>query len=212
MKIGILGTGSMATSLALAWARAGHAVAVAGRTRTRAEAVAEKVGHGVEALEPAEAVLGRDAVVLAVTDAGVEPILQQAGGPQGALEGVTLLDCVNTFEYPSGRLRADLGSASERAATVAPGSHVVKALTHFPGTSWLEPDAEPGSRTVAMAGDDLRALELVSALVGDLGARPVVLGSLDRARQIEESAGFVVAIVGAGADPRSAVPSVPGAA
>jgi 8-hydroxy-5-deazaflavin:NADPH oxidoreductase len=60
-----------------------------------------------------------------------------------------------------------------------------------------------------MCGDDPAALRTVGQLVRDAGGVPAVLGSLDRARQLEEVAGFVIGLAFAGFDPRLAVPSVP---
>lgn len=42
--------------------------------------------------------------------------------------------------------------------------------------------------------------------------QPAVLGALDRVRQLEEVAGFVIGLSFAGFDPRSAVPGVPASA
>ena len=64
--------------------------------------------------------------------------------------------------------------------------------------------------TVPLAGDPA-ALELVAGLVRDAGGRPHVVGGLDRARQLEEVAGFVIALAFGGADPAAAVPHVPAA-
>ena len=55
-------------------------------------------------------------------------------------------------------------------------------------------------------------MEVVSELVGDVGGVPAVLGSLDRARQLEEVAGFVIGLAFAGSDPNSAIPRVPSSA
>jgi hypothetical protein len=63
--------------------------------------------------------------------------------------------------------------------------------------------------TVALADDHEHALRVVSGLVRDVGARPAVLGSLRRARQLEEVAGFVIGLAFSGADPNSAIPRVP---
>jgi predicted dinucleotide-binding enzyme len=60
-----------------------------------------------------------------------------------------------------------------------------------------------------MCGDDPAALRTVGQLVQDAGGVPAVLGSLDRARQLEEVAGFVIGLAFAGVDPRLAIPSVP---
>ncbi|MFE0148419.1 hypothetical protein ACFWY5_14840 [Nonomuraea sp. NPDC059007] len=60
-----------------------------------------------------------------------------------------------------------------------------------------------------MCGDDQRALRVVGDLVRDAGGVPAVLGPLDRARQLEEVAGFVIGLAVAGTDPGSAIPRLP---
>nr|WP_228561756.1 hypothetical protein [Catenulispora rubra] len=45
----------------------------------------------------------------------------------------------------------------------------------------------------------------------DVGAVPAVFGTLDRVRQLEEVAGFVIGLAFSGTDPNSAVPCVGGA-
>jgi predicted dinucleotide-binding enzyme len=57
-----------------------------------------------------------------------------------------------------------------------------------------------------MCGDDPAALRTVGQLASDAGGGPAVLGPLDRSRQLEEVAGFVIGLAFAGADPRSASP------
>jgi 8-hydroxy-5-deazaflavin:NADPH oxidoreductase len=66
--------------------------------------------------------------------------------------------------------------------------------------------------TVARCGDDPAALQVVGELVRDIGGTPAVLGSLARVRQLEEVAGFVIALAFAGFDPSSAIPHLPASA
>ncbi|MEW2047869.1 hypothetical protein [Streptomyces sp. NPDC005476] len=63
--------------------------------------------------------------------------------------------------------------------------------------------------TVAMCGDDPAALHVVGELVRDVGGTPATLGALDRVRQLEEVAGFVIGLAFPGFDPNSAVPQLP---
>ncbi|MFE2642142.1 hypothetical protein [Streptomyces nigra] len=63
--------------------------------------------------------------------------------------------------------------------------------------------------TVAVCGDDAAALRGDGTLVRDVGGLPATLGTLDRVRQPEEVAGFVIGLAFAGVDPDSAVPAVP---
>lgn len=213
MRIGILGTGMVATALATSWVRAGHEVAVGGRSPARAQALAGRLGDTARAVTPREAVTGRDAVLLAVLWDGVEDILRSAGAGDGTLAGIPLIDPTNAVEHGVGVLRVgvgDGGSAAQRIAALAPGAHLVKAFHLFAAEQWTKP-ANSGERpvTVAMCGDDSAALRVVSELVRDAGGVPAVLGGLDRVRQLEDVAGFVIGLAFAGFDPSSAIPHLP---
>jgi predicted dinucleotide-binding enzyme len=206
MRIGILGTGNLATALATSWARAGHDVGIGGRSTDRARAAAKAAGAHPRPLS--EVVVGTDAVLLAVHWAGVVDILTAAGALAGSLTGKVLIDPTNAVDHGVGVLRTEPGRAiAHQIADLTPGAHVVKALHLFPSTQWTTPASPPV--TVAMCGDHPRALATVGSLVRDLGGQPAVLGGLDRARQLEEVAGFVIGLAFSGADPRSAIPEVP---
>jgi 8-hydroxy-5-deazaflavin:NADPH oxidoreductase len=200
MRIGILGTGTLATALATGWARAGHEIIVGGRSRRKAQAIADAVSGVARPL--ADVADGADAVLLAVMWTGVAETLAAA-----TVTGVPLIDPTNPVEHGVGVLRVEPGrSFAGHVADLAPGAHVVKAFHLFPAARWTAPGTD--KVTVAMCGDDPRALEVVGSLVRDVGGTPAVLGGLDRARQLEEVAGFVIGLAFAGVDPRSAVPAV----
>jgi 8-hydroxy-5-deazaflavin:NADPH oxidoreductase len=204
MKIAFLGTGNLAVALGKVWAAAGHEIFVAGRSSDNsAKAAAAFSGTPVE---PARLAAVADVIVVAVAWEGLAPMLSMAGAPEGAFAGKTVIDCTNAVDYATGRLKPETGSAAELVASLAPGAQVVKALHLFAGTSW-------GGRAtdgpvVAVCGDDGGALEVVGGLVEELGGRAVVVGDLSAARQLEEAAGFVMRVVAAGHNPRSAVPDV----
>jgi predicted dinucleotide-binding enzyme len=94
----------------------------------------------------------------------------------------------------------DADSAAERVAAQATGANVVKAFNIFPASTWtpLERSAARQSPVVALAGDHQPALQLVSTLARHVGGTPAVLGPPARARQIEDSAGFVIGLAFAG--------------
>ncbi|GAA3863535.1 NADPH-dependent F420 reductase [Streptomyces sedi] len=211
MRIGILGTGTLAAALGEGWVRAGHEVAVGGRSRDRAEALAARLGHGTRAVTPREAATGRDAVLLAVAWDGVEEMLERAGAQEGSLAGTPLIDPTNAVAHGVGVLLTERGaSMAGRIAALAPDARVVKAFHLFPADQWTSPpeDGRPGV-TVAMCGDDPAALGVVGELARDVGGTPAVLGPLDRARQLEEAGGFVIGLAFAGFAPDSAVPGAP---
>jgi 8-hydroxy-5-deazaflavin:NADPH oxidoreductase len=207
MRIGILGNGTLAVGLGTAWTRAGHDVILGGRSPENVKAAAAQIGPAAQAASPREAIADRDAVLLAVAWEGIPDILRAAGAHEGSLAGIPLLDPTNAVEHGVGVLLPPDGrSAAEHIADQAPGAHVVKAFHLFPATQWTDPQEQV---TVAIAGDAQPALEIAAHLVRDAGAHPAVVGPLHRARQLEEVAGFVIALAFAGQDPNAAVPHVP---
>lgn len=211
MRLGILGTGNLAEALGDGWARAGHELVIGGRSQAKAQNLADRLGRGVRAVPPREAVTGQDAVLLAVLWDGVEEMLGSAGASEGLLEGTPLIDPTNAVGHGVGVLLTGSGEAmAERIAALAPGAHVVKAFHLFPAEQWIRvPGQDEHPVTVAICGDDPAALQVVSTLARDVGGVPAVLGSLDRVRQLEEVAGFVIGLAFAGFDPRSALPRIP---
>ncbi|MFI5841432.1 NADPH-dependent F420 reductase [Catenuloplanes sp. NPDC051500] len=206
MRIAILGTGALAVALGSGWTRAGHDVVIGGRSFERADAAAK--ASGARARPLTEVAADAEAVLLSVRWEGVTGMLTAVGAHNGSLAGKPLIDPTNAVDHGIGVLRTESGrAAAHRVAEFAPGAHVVKAFHLFPSTHWNVPS--PSAAVVAMCGDDRRALAVVGSLVRDIGGTPAVIGGLDRARQLEEVAGFVIALAFAGIDPRSAVPTAP---
>ncbi|PPJ38555.1 NADP oxidoreductase [Nocardia nova] len=178
-----------------------------------AQAAAESTAStGAEARADAEAVL------LAVAYTGVEEVLRAVGAPGGALSGLTVIDATNAIDHGVGVLRLPPGTShAQRVAELAPGAHVVKAFHLFPSEQWAATEAPATADigtahrppSVTICGDDPAALRTTEQLVRDVGAAPVVLGGLDRARQLEEAAGFVISLAFSGVDPSRAVPAMP---
>ncbi|MFY1700731.1 NADPH-dependent F420 reductase [Micromonospora sp. WMMA1923] len=205
MRIAILGTGALATSLATAWTRAGHDTHIGGRSPERAHLAAK--ASGARARRLSEVAVDADAVLLCVHWTGVADILTAVGAPDGSLAGKPLIDPTNAVDHGIGVLRTGTGRAiAQHVTDLAPGAHVVKAFHLLPSTHWTTP--VPPTATVVMCGDDPGTLETVGSLVRDIGGVPAVVGGLDRARQLEEVAGFVIALAFAAVDPRSAIPGV----
>jgi len=216
MRIGFLGTGDLTVALGKVWAAAGHEIFVAGRSSDNAtKAAGAFAGTPIAAPELAAVA---EVVVVAVAWEGLEQILSLAGAPRGSLAGKPVIDCTNAVDYSTGCLKPETGSAAEFVASLAPGAHIVKALHLFAGTSWLGRDTDADGQPVGVRGDEVQvvaicgdyagALEVTSRLIGDLGGRAAVVGKLSSARQLEEAAGFVMRVVAAGHNPRSAVPDV----
>jgi hypothetical protein len=202
MHIGILGTGTLAAALGGRWSLAGHDITIAGRSPAKVHDLAARLSARPSTIR--EVVRDADAVLLAIAWDGVADVLREAGH----WAGTVLIDPTNAVEHGIGVLRTPPGeSGAQRIAALAPGAQVVKAFHLFPAEQWSDPTDE--SATVVICGDDPRALDITATLIRDAGAEPAVLGGLDRARQLEEVAGFTIGLAFTGTAPRAALPHLP---
>ncbi len=205
MRIGIVGTGTMARVLGTRWAQVGHDVLVGGRDTVRAAALADRIGGRAGTLRDA-AEHGQDAVLLAVPYSAA---VGMVSGLADAVRGRTLVDCTNPVA-PGFVLETRGGpSAAERIAAAAPGASVVKAFNLCHESVWCRtpPVFDGRPLAVPLCGDDAPALETIRLLVRDLGCVPVNGGGLDRAGLMEATAAFLIGLwVGEGADAQAIVP------
>lgn len=206
MKIGVLGTGSMADALATHWVRAGHEVLVGGRDAGKARRLATRIGGGTEHGSPREAAEFGDAVLAALPyGAGAEV----AAELRTALSGRVLLDCANPVG-PGFRLLTEGGpSAAQRLAAAAPEARVVKAFNLCHEDVWrMNPPVFDGRPlAVPLCGDDESALTTTRGLVRDTGCEPLPGGGLDRAGLLEATAALFIGLwVGEHADAQAIAP------
>jgi predicted dinucleotide-binding enzyme len=186
MRIGIFGTGAMATALGAHWKDAGHELRMAGRrTGTWAEVAAFA-----------------DVVLLAIPADAVFEVLPEAG----PLRGKVLVDCTNQ-PGPTGTEPPPGTPVATRIDAAAPGAHVVKAFNLAPADVWRKP---PATLAVPLCGDDPAALDAVRTLVRDVGCRPVFGGGLDRAHLLEATAAFAIGLWFAGEDAQAILVSAHG--
>lgn len=205
MRIGIVGTGTMAEGLGRHWAAAGHELLVGGRSVARAREVAGRLGG--RAGTPEEAVLHGDAALLAVPYDAVAGIVRAAGAEAGRLRGRVLVDCTNAVG-PGFLLTTGAGPGAARRIAALTGAHVVKAFNHVAGGVWrLHGPAGPeGPLAVPLCGDDEAALEVVRTLVRDTGCVPYDGGGLAWADLLEAATAFLIGLWQTGQDPRAMLP------
>ncbi|MER7174950.1 NADPH-dependent F420 reductase [Streptomyces mesophilus] len=200
MKIGVLGAGRMTEALAGRWITAGHEVFIGGRTPDKAAGLAERLGAaGSGSLR--EAAGYGDVVLLAVLREGLEDTLAAAGAAEGALAGKTVVDVGNSVDTTTyTQVTWDGRSMSERAAELAPGSHLVKAFNLAYSEVWKTPPLY-GGRPLAVpyAGDD-EAKPAARRLIEDVGASPLDAGDLSQTRHLEAMGAVVIRRLFGGAD------------
>jgi NADPH-dependent F420 reductase len=182
MEITIIGTGNMARGIGTRALAAGHTVTLIGRDDGKAQSLAQELGGGATASAAGDLLSG-DVVVLAVPYLGLRDVLEGYGDQ---LDGKVVVDITNPVDFATWEpIRPAAGSAAEEIASARPGAKVVKAFnTTFAGT--LVGGQVGGHRLdVFIAGDDVEAKGIVQRLVDESGLRPVDVGPLRRARELE---------------------------
>jgi len=190
MRIAILGSGRMGSTLGGLWADAGHAVTFSfSRDQAKLERLARTHGPRARAAPPAEAVRDSDVVLLAVLWQQIPQVLRAAGN----LRGKVVIDCTNPLTRSDDALAVGhRTSGAEIIGRRTPGALVVKAFNTVPsellraGTKVLREQPE-----VCYCSDSPKAKRVAARLVRDLGYAPRDCGALSSARYLEPLAMLV---------------------
>jgi predicted dinucleotide-binding enzyme len=187
MRIGVIGSGMIGSTLAELWVNAGHEVMLSSRHPEALTSLTERLGARATAGTPADAARFGPVVLLAVPVKAIPEIAADIGQ---ALEGKILLDAGNAYEQRDGQAAWDAarhphGSAGWAAARF-PSSRWVKAFNTVNFKMLAAEAHRQGDRLgIPLASDDREALELAAQLAGDAGFDPVILGGLERGREFE---------------------------
>ena len=185
MKLTIIGAGNMGRGIATRAVAGGHEVEIVDRDPDDARTLADEVGGSARAAEPGAPVAG-DVVVLAVYYPGIKDAVREYADQ---LRGKVVVDITNPVDTETwDRLATPPGtsSAEEVAELVPEGTSVVKAFnTTFAGTL-AEGGVDGQQLDVLIAGDDVAAKRAVAQVVSDGGLRPIDVGPLARAQQLEQ--------------------------
>jgi 8-hydroxy-5-deazaflavin:NADPH oxidoreductase len=184
MNVTIIGTGNMARGIGARLLTGGHEVTVLGKEATDAEAVVADLGdqRSAKAGRSGDAIAD-DVVVLAVYYPDAQAAVEQYGD---ALSGKVLVDITNPVnETFDGLVTPPDGSAAQELAKAARGARVVKAFNTTFANTLRDGRVADHTLDVFIAGDDEDAKATVAKLAEDGGLRPVDVGALKRARELE---------------------------
>jgi predicted dinucleotide-binding enzyme len=187
MKIGVLGSGGVGTTLAAGFAAAGHELRLGTRSESKLAEWKKGAGAKVALGTFAEAAAFGDVVVLAVLGRAVEEVLELAG--QANLKGKPLIDACNPLDFEGGKPVLFVGhtdSLGERVQRLVPGAKVVKAFNTVGNAHMVQPSFPGGKPDMFICGNDDAAKAEVSELCRDLGWPTIDVGGIELSRALEE--------------------------
>ena len=176
MRIGVIGSGHIGSTLARQFARAGHTLLLASRNPDDLRALGDEIGQNVGTATDAAAF--GEAVVVA-TPYGAWPAMSR--DLCDTLAGKVVLDAANPYPERDGAM-ANTALAAGSGATTAgflPSAQVVKVFN----TIFWKDLADKGGQGfgMALAADNSGAVKTTSALVRDAGFEPVLAGGIGEA-------------------------------
>jgi predicted dinucleotide-binding enzyme len=175
MNVAIIGTGKVGRALGSTLARAGHRVYYGARNEGKAKAAASTLNG--RSFGICEAAQRADTIILAVPYAAIRQVASEIAG---VAAGKVVVDVTS----PGPETRGG-PSAAESLAVWLPDAHVVKAFN----TLFVKIQADPKLHGVELdalfATDDPSARATMAALLESMGFRPVHVGPLERARELE---------------------------
>jgi predicted dinucleotide-binding enzyme len=185
MKIGVIGSGRIGSTLGGLWAKAGHEVMYADRDAETAKRAAEASGPRAKAGTVKEAAAFGDVVLIAVPY-GALPAVQKEVGV--ALKGKVVVDPNNPVPARDGDMavQAKERGAAVYTAALLPGARTVRSFNSW-GYSQMQKEANRPAPRMAMpvAADDAAALKVGAQLVADAGFDPVPLDSLGASKAFD---------------------------
>jgi predicted dinucleotide-binding enzyme len=178
MKIGVIGSGRIGSTLGGLWAKAGHEVMFSDRDPEQAKRAADGLGARARTGSVQEAVAFGDAILIAVPYMALPAIRDQVGAQ---LKGKVVIDPNNPVPARDGDMAA---AAKEKGAAVStqgllPGARIVRSFNSWGYATMAREANRPAPRmALPVAADDAEALKVGMRLVSDAGFEPVNAGSL----------------------------------
>jgi predicted dinucleotide-binding enzyme len=188
MKVGIIGSGAVAQTLAAGFVKHGHEVTVGTRTAAKLAEWGKK-NPAARIGSFADAAAFGEVVVLAVKGTGAVEALRSAGAAN--LAGKVVIDTTNPIaEAPpvNGVLTYFTSledSLMERLQREFPAARFVKAFNSVGNASMVNPQFKGGPPSMYICGTDDAAKKTVRGILDQFGFETEDMGKAEAARAIE---------------------------
>jgi 8-hydroxy-5-deazaflavin:NADPH oxidoreductase len=182
-RIGIIGSGRIGGTLGRIWANAGHSVMFSSLDLEHDKKLAAEVGARASAGTPREAAAFGDVLLIAVPYHAL-PSVGKDLGP--LLKGKVVIDTCNPIPGRDGEIvkLAEEKGAGLASAELLPGARIVRGFNAVGYTQLPDAAKKKPRFGMPIAGDDPQAIEIVSALIRDVGYEPVLIGPLAMGRHL----------------------------
>src|SRR3990172_7099144 len=177
LKIGIVGSGRIGSTLGALWLKAGHEIMFSSLDLEHDKALAARLGGKARAGTSKEAAAFGEVLLIAVPYSALPQVGRDLGN---LLKGKVVLDACNPIPSRDGEIAtwARAKGAGLASAELLPGARIVRAFNAI-GASRLPEAAKRQDRTgMPIAGDDANAIAVASRLIREIGFEPVVVGPL----------------------------------
>ena len=184
MNISIIGSGNIAKALGASAVRAGHQVVVASRNNESAAAAASEIG-GTAAKSVNDAVASADVVVFAMPATAAADVARKIAP---VVAGKVVIDVTNPLKGDMSGLFTEGTSIAEQLAAILVDARLVKGFNTLFGSIQANPETLGSTLDALYATEDDTARDTFAALATSLGFRPVHVGPLSAARELEAMA------------------------
>jgi len=193
MRIGVLGTGAVGSTIGSGLIRAGHDVRMGSRTKDNAKAaawVATAAAHASQGTFADAAAFGE--VVFNCTAGANSLAAIEAAGPENLRDRI-LIDLANPLDFSKGMPPSltvcNTDSLGEQIQRALPATKVVKILNTVNCKVMVDPSVVPGEHNLFVCGNDGAARAQVAAWISEWFGWPagscIDLGDITAARAVE---------------------------
>ncbi len=190
MKIGIIGSGVVAETLAQGFLKFDYETMISSRSKEKRAKMEAEIGNGILTGDFNEAAEFGDTLVLAVKGTVAKDVL--ASIDLKNLKGKIIMDATNPIsdQHPpeNGVLRYFTGldqSLMEELQDEFPSTRFVKAFSMIGSLHMVNPDFEGGPPSMFICGNDEEAKHIVTNLLIEFGFEVEDFGGAESARAIE---------------------------
>ena len=188
MKVGVLGSGSVAKTLGSGFLKHGHQVMVGSRSPDKLQDWAKENPPGKTGTFADAAAFG-EIIMLAVKGNAAADVLRLAGAEN--LKVKTVIDACNPIEEAppeNGVLRFFTTmneSLMEQLQRAYPDAHFVKAFNSVGAPKMVDPKYAAGRPTMFICGNNDAAKKTVTGILDSFGWETADMGAVQAARAIE---------------------------